>query len=751
MKIISKATLGGSRAAELRARFSLVRRLLPSGLLALFSLMVAAAQAAVPARRPLPTDWGVMVYDDSDFETRAQYTGTLALAESYVAEKFQAVPSTGPRRAYARSVAFGSDGFYFYDAGKTTYVNSSSVTVNNKHHLGWRPFGAISQAAIHADADECGTRAIGNLYLDTGRRLYEGMGFDPLRTLADTATDGSHNMRFVLNWRVNDQHYSNSGPISVSTGQFRAESYAGSVDATNATTGDDNPNLIDEKGGWDWYYDYSKAAVQENRLKLLEEFVDRYADKLDGVELDFQRNNLVLPFNVLQRTSDPGYAANIGHGAVNDALAAEVTAYVRKVRAKLNAVSEAQGRPIYLAVRVPSTIRDCRYLGIFIDDWIQETSYVDGGVTKYHGANGESLVDIVVPTLLYDNSQNIHLNEFITLAHPTGGAPKKALIYTTLHGNMYGYTGARPFTATPPSAYTEKEILAWNAEKPAGTPHPDRDRFIEFQRAGILSYRAMGIDGFEILNYQVYNRYAAGREAWLRDLILDAEASDNDLRAKNRMYSVTAWRERTYPDWYSGGGTNPLPIPSGMRDYPVTPPATFNVMQFANPSAYYEDVTLNIPETIPTSGTTPPPPVYVGLRIALNPSQQPPSAGKVWNTAINLSESFTVKINGYILHEGPLNGGGGSNALAPSVLTTDSTPVPNTYPHADDGPAYVVVPLSTQAPVDDAGLPDKTHYLQMEITAPATVLVNGANTIRLEFGGASTIQVTEITLGIMQN
>jgi hypothetical protein len=85
------------------------------------------------------------------------------------------------------------------------------------------------------------------------------------------------------------------------------------------------------------------------------------------------------------------------------------------------------------------------------------------------------------------------------------------------------------------------------------------------------------------------------------------------------------------------------------------------------------------------------------------------------------------------------------------VLTVDSTPVPNTYPHGDDGPAYVVVPLATQAPVDDAGLPDKTHYLQMEITAPATELVNGVNIIRLEFGAASTIQVTEITLGILQN
>ncbi len=780
MKIISKATLGGFFATALRGRFGPALRFSPHASLAAFGLLAGALQATVPSRRPLPADWGIMVYDDSDFEIRQQYTPTLAAAENFVAQKFQAIPSGTPRWTYARSVAFGSDNFYFYNSAYDTYVSAEDPahpTVNNKHYLGWRPLGSIPQSVLHADSDECGVRSLASLYLNPGRRLYGEMGFDPLmkaaKTLKPDGEDPSSRPRFVLNWRVNDQHYKAEGPLSPSAGEFRANSYAkgaGVVDGNNVTTGDDHPYLIDEKGVWDWYYDYSNPIVQENRLQLFNEFVDRYAAKLDGVELDFQRNNIVVPFSPLVRTGQAGYTTNVGHGASGDTYAAQVTVYLRKIRQKLNAVSEAQGRPIYLIVRVPSTIRDCRYQGMLVDEWINETSYVDGGVTHYHGDNGESLVDIVVPTLLYDNSQNLHLKEFLDLAHPAG-QPKRALVYTTLHGNMFDYTGARAFTATPPASYTDREILSYAAEKPAGTPHPDRDRFIEFQRAGILSYKTKvydwvngavgteGVDGFEILNYQMYNPFVPGREKWLSDLITELGASETDLRSRNRVYSITAYRERSGKDWNSGypiaygGGPNQLPVPSTLRDYPEpVSPATYNVAQYADPSAHTEVFKIYIPETIPTSGTTPPPPVYIGLRIALNPSQTPPdptTKKAIWNTAINLSETINVRINSVALHTGALNGGGGRSGYT-NVLSADVAPLVTPYPApADDGPPFVVAVADTQGPLEDPGVPDKTHYLQMQVD-PAN-LVNGLNTIEIDFAAASTIQVTEISLGILHN
>lgn len=657
-----------------------------AALLCVFPLM---ALAVVPARRPLPANLGMMVYDDSEFEFRPDVVPTPAAAEAYVIDKVNTLAGTSVG-TYARNVGFGSDLTYYFDP--------ATAVPGNRHHFGWR---TLSEAAIQTTPDPCYTRRVATQLADGKRLMVDpptaAERFDPVRVAGLRAKQLG--LYYILTWRLNDPHNSTAGENNINIGEFRATGFSSTMDAplppgaVGAGAGDDAPRLINRAKAWDYYYDYAQQDVRENRKALIFEFIHRYADLIDGLELDFQRQNIVFyPLVTANGHSDPGDAGGLA-----------MTAFVQDIRDELDAVSEAQGRPLYLMVRVPATIRDCRWLGIFVDDWIEN-----------------ELVDVVCPAHIYANSHSVPVDEFLSLAHPPG-QPKRALIFPTLLGSGNHYTGVRPFTATPPaSGYPKPEVLSW--------ADPESLRNVEPQRGAILNYRAAGVDGFEILNYQMFHPLAPGREQWLQTLLGELGSSTAVLRGRTKVFAVTAFREAGWQDNF--GGLNPLPIPN-----PVDPVV---LQRYATVGARSQTVPLNVAEDLSTGPT----PAYVGLRIGLRPSR---INAATWNTSIAPTDTFTVTLNGvHVLHSGTIGQVGAQGGLLVADYQAGA-PVPV---HPDD-PVVAPVVDPHVAPLDDGGVPAKTAYLQIQIQSPQTQLVNGMNTVTLDFGPNSTIQVVEVNLGLI--
>jgi len=103
--------------------------------------------------------------------------------------------------------------------------------------------------------------------------------------------------------------------------------------------------------------DFEHPDVKPRLLEIIEEVLVNY--DVDGIELDFLR----APFYF--RSSFAG----------DDATAKQIgvmTRLVRAIRRLVLRVSERQGKPLLLAVRVPSTLALGRKIGIDVAAWLQE-------------------------------------------------------------------------------------------------------------------------------------------------------------------------------------------------------------------------------------------------------------------------------------------------------------------------------------------------------------------------------------------
>jgi hypothetical protein len=107
--------------------------------------------------------------------------------------------------------------------------------------------------------------------------------------------------------------------------------------------------------GWGAYaLNYAIPEVRRYVLAILSEVVGRY--DLDGLELDFMRFPYYFPYH---RDSMPAYAALMN-------------GFIRQIRRMTGEIAATRGRQILLAVRVPSSLEGCAYVGLDPGTWSRE-------------------------------------------------------------------------------------------------------------------------------------------------------------------------------------------------------------------------------------------------------------------------------------------------------------------------------------------------------------------------------------------
>ena len=210
------------------------------------------------------------------------------------------------------------------------------------------------------------------------RRLVQE-GNDPIDIM--TARCHEHGMPFLGSIRMNDIHH--------------IHGYRHVENVTDFVL--DHPDwcIRDESGEVIGGMDYAVDEVRSHRFAILSEQFERY--DMDGLELDFMR---VAPF------FQPGHEA---------AGAAIMTNYVRRVRKMLDETAQRKGRarPI-LGVRVPTTLQECRAVGIDLATW-----------------TAEGLVDCACPSHRSKPDCNIPVEEFVKICKDT-----PCRIFPTIQSNV---------------------------------------------------------------------------------------------------------------------------------------------------------------------------------------------------------------------------------------------------------------------------------------------------------------------------
>lgn len=142
-----------------------------------------------------------------------------------------------------------------------------------------------------------------------------------------------------ISWRMNEVHNVNQ-PNEPDLSQFWR----------------DHPEYRVERGANpnNWMaqcLDYGLEPVREYNLRLIFEVMEKYMP--DGIELDWMR----FPRHL---SGSPDAVWNQRH---------HLTEVVARVKAKADELARQRGRPILVAVRVPSSPAGCRALGVDIGEW----------------------------------------------------------------------------------------------------------------------------------------------------------------------------------------------------------------------------------------------------------------------------------------------------------------------------------------------------------------------------------------------
>jgi hypothetical protein len=418
-------------------------------------LLTSACGNAFANGKSLP-DFGVLFNDDGEQICNAP---NPEAAIQQINSGVNSLAGTNVK-TLIRNVGYGSEVLYYPSTAGST--------------IGWR---TIPDEIAEQSFDKAWVQRV-TKYMNNCRSLIDA-GVDPLRLQGERAKEIG--LRFIATHRMNDPHGIKDGVNNPLAGEFKVEHGA--------------QYLIENKP--DWFFDYVHEEYRSYKLGIILEFIDRYKDILDGVQLDFMRHPLYF--------TPP-------HGMESAHL---ITEMVSQVRQRLDELSEEQGKPYYLFVRVPSTIRDAKWAGLEVDKWISDR-----------------LVDVVTPALIYDLSNNMPVDEFVELAKKSG-----AKIYPNI---ILGakYTGSRPFEEVP-TADSYK-----TAEKSMITP--------ELARAAASNYWHMGASGFEMFNWTLpLNTLGTNVQAALGD-----EKTNRDT---SKAFAVTPYRENL---WKDVDGKMPLPLPA---------------------------------------------------------------------------------------------------------------------------------------------------------------------------------------------
>jgi len=359
--------------------------------LALFSLSSLLCAAA-----PLP----IMQNLDGDLS----FTGSTPEESKAKLEKLIDDIANGPATSLMWSIGAGSDILYYQ-----TKVASTWGWRRTKYHDDpkWGPRIARCQAATEA-------------------------GLDAPRIAGEKAKQ--RGLSFYPSYRMNDSHYCSDPLHYPLTGRFWMEHQHTSLGASPIPAVESYKHLLN----------YASEEVRAYRLAVIMEAMERYADVMDGFELDFNRFQIFFP---------PGTA---------ETNAPLMTALVEAVQRQLKTTAAAQGRPMRLYVRVPPAIKNCTWAGLDVVSWMKR-----------------GLINAIIPAQVMTLSHDMPLEEFVVHARPAG---------IEVIGSLYGRAGYHwPFAAEHGPASYSSEV----------SRKPSAPQFL----GAALNQRHQGVSGHQFYNY----------------------------------------------------------------------------------------------------------------------------------------------------------------------------------------------------------------------------------------------------------
>jgi len=331
------------------------------------------------------------------------FTGDTAEESKVKLEKLIDDIANGPATSLMWSIGAGSDILYYPTRVASTW--------------GWRP-------TKYDDDREWAKR------LKRCRTATEA-GLDAPRIAGDKAK--ARGLAFYPSYRMNDAHYCSDPLHYPLTGKFWMDHQDASLGASP----------VPAYEGYKYLLNFAREDVRAYRLGVIHEAMDRYADVMDGFELDFNRFQIFFP---------PGTAAQ------NAPLMTEL---VTRAREHLNAIAQKQMRPLKLIARVPPALKNCAWAGLDIEEWMQRR-----------------LLDAIIPAQVMTLSHDMPIDEFVRLAKPAG---------CEVIGSLYGRSNYNwPFSA-------QHDTAAYKAEV-SRTPTPP-----QFLGAA-LNQRFLGASGHQIYN-----------------------------------------------------------------------------------------------------------------------------------------------------------------------------------------------------------------------------------------------------------
>ena len=363
----------------------------------------APAQAAPANGRPALPDFNLMFNSDGDLSA----TGNTP-AESVRNLQLMIDRLAGTRvKTVMYSVGAGSDILYYPTKIASTWGWRKTAFEDNP---GGTRRVAKNKAAVTAGVD----------FVRVAGKRVKSLG-----------------MWFIPSYRMNDWHFAFRPQKHVLTGKFWLQNQRlriGSGVLKDSMAAVETSNL----------FDFSHEQVRQFRLDVIFEVIERNQDIIDGFELDFNRVQVFFP---------KGKARERAH------LISELVA---KVRARLDEAAKQQKRPMYLFVRVPPTLKNCRWSGLEVEKWMRR---------RY--------CDVVIPAQLMTLSHDMPVDEFVVIARPAG-----AKVYPAIYPRTQYHW---PLKADP-SAGDYKS-------------GPDRRHSPELVRGAVSNYWHMGAAGFQMYNY----------------------------------------------------------------------------------------------------------------------------------------------------------------------------------------------------------------------------------------------------------
>jgi hypothetical protein len=430
------------------------------GFLLLTATTVSGSAAGYASAHPRPS-FNVIYNDDADL---AYTVPDRMKSEALLRENIGALADT-PVKTLVYCLGMGGD-LMVYD----TKVAS---------RVGWRKSPDEIPGSLMAKRME-------------NARVCLAQGADAVRTAGETAK--RLGLFFIPSLRMNDAHFMADPDNHAMTGEFwfkHREEY----------TIKDSPLPFQKAYGN--LLDYSHAEVRQHRLDTAFEAMARYQDLMDGFELDFNRFQVFFP---------KGKAA---------AGAPLITAMVRQVRARLDELAKARGRPFYLFVRVPPSLADCTFAGLDVAQWMRE-----------------GLVDVVSPAQIMTLAGDMPIDDLVELGRQTGVG-----IYPSLYPRN-SWRLVFPENST--------------SDRYAGAS-VNRDSTPEEFRAVVANYDRLGVAGFYLFNF--YNAFGSWRPQSdgfyrvLRDLARPA-----NLTGQSKIYAVTKSFYNDGPGSYAYGKQLPAKL-----------------------------------------------------------------------------------------------------------------------------------------------------------------------------------------------